>query len=225
MFSWIRCGAAFPRGTAYASTCSTFLRRSGPAGRKHLLQLVRRSDFELIVAAVLGVLVGTPALEDRGMSEAIAFHVIVLHLAHALDAQRLPGQIFARAPAALPAGHAARLGLSVRPFAPGMILERVLAEGFELFHEVMAHLHRERGRHADMLQRAVVVIQAEQKRSDGVLAALMPAKSGDHAVGGARVFDLEHRALARLIGGVSGFRHDAVEPGPFEAVEPVDSEL
>ena len=44
-----------------------------------------------------------------------------------------------------------------------------------------------------------VVVEPEQQRADLVLAALVPAKAGDHAVGGARVLDLEHRALAGLV--------------------------
>ena len=65
-------------------------------------------DLELIVAAVARRLVGTPAQEDRRVAEAIALHVVVLHLAHALDPQRLPRQILAGAPAALAARHARR---------------------------------------------------------------------------------------------------------------------
>ena len=55
-----------------------------------LLELVRGRDLELIVAAVGRRLVRAPALKDRGVAEAIALHVVVLHLAHALDPQRLP---------------------------------------------------------------------------------------------------------------------------------------
>jgi hypothetical protein len=35
------------------------------------------------------------------------------------------------------------------------------------------------------------------------------------------VLDLEHRALARLVGIRGAFRDDPVEPGPFEALEPL----
>src|SRR5258705_3981746 len=95
---------------------------------KHLLQLVRRGDFKLIVAAVFRLLVGAPAQEDGGVPEAVALHVVVLHLAHALGSKRFPREILPGAPAALPAGHApALVALRVRPFAPGMLLERLLA--------------------------------------------------------------------------------------------------
>ena len=64
-------------------------------------QLVGRRDLELVVAAVAGRLVRPPAQEDRRVAEAVALQVVVLHLAHALDPQRLPGQVLAGAPAAL----------------------------------------------------------------------------------------------------------------------------
>ena len=72
------------------------------------------------------------------------------------------------------------------------------------------------------MERARVVVEAEQERADElVLAVLVPAEAGDDAVGGARVLDLDHRALARLIGERVGLGHDAVEPGALEALEPV----
>ena len=54
------------------------------------------------------------------MTEAVALHVIVFHFAHALDAQRLPRQVLAGTPAALPAGHPRVTRHCIRPFAPGM---------------------------------------------------------------------------------------------------------
>ena len=75
-------------------------------GTEDRSELVSRSNLELIVAAVLRRLVVTPAQERRGMTEAIALHVVVLHLAHALDAERLPRQVLAGAPSAVAAWHA-----------------------------------------------------------------------------------------------------------------------
>src|SRR5262245_50322205 len=72
-----------------------------------------------------------------------------------------------------------------------------------------------------MMEPAVRVVEPEKKRADAVLAALVPAEAGDHAVGGSRVLDLEHRALARLIGAVLRFCDHAVEPGSFELLEPL----
>ena len=59
-------------------------------GAEDLGQFERRSFLKLVVAAVLGLLVGPPALEGRGMPEAVALQVVVCHLRDALDAQRLP---------------------------------------------------------------------------------------------------------------------------------------
>jgi hypothetical protein len=73
-----------------------------------------------------------------------------------------------------------------------------------------------------VVERAGAVVEAEQERADElVLAVLVPAEPGDDAVRGARVLDLEHRALARLIGERVGLGHHAVEPGALEALEPV----
>src|SRR5688572_27140726 len=75
-----------------------------------------------------------------------------------------------------------------------------------------------------MVQYLPVVIEPEQQRSDGVPAALVPAEPGDHALRRSRVFDLDHRALARLIGEIRRFRDYAVETRAFEAGEPVHGE-
>src|SRR4249920_1555553 len=78
-------------------------RRSGSA--EDLLELVRSRDLELLVGAVGRRLVGPPSHKDRRVPEARALHVVVLHLAHALDSQRFPRKILARTPSALTAGH------------------------------------------------------------------------------------------------------------------------
>src|SRR5207253_1550928 len=99
------------------------------AGAEDALQLVGRCDLQLIVAAVPWLLVRAPAHELRGVAKASALHVIVSDLADALGPQRLPAEILPPVPAAARARHAlpgrARLGLSLRPVAPGMALERV----------------------------------------------------------------------------------------------------
>src|SRR5439155_15121116 len=114
------------------------------------LQLVGRSDLELVVAADLRPLVGAPADELRRVPEARALHVVVGDLAHALGPERLPAQILAAVPAAggarktLPLG--ARLELRLGPIAPGMTVQRVLAQRRQLGHEPPARLVREGGR-------------------------------------------------------------------------------
>src|SRR6185312_13649851 len=137
---------------------------SRPCGPENLLQRVRRRDLELIVAAVLRRLVETPAQEVRRVAEAIALQVVVLHLADALDAQRLPRQVLVSGPAADAARHASRFVRAlIRPFAPGMIVERVVAQRGKLLYEALAHRHRERGCDADVMQRAAVVVQTQEQ--------------------------------------------------------------
>src|SRR5690606_15429280 len=95
--------AACPRGAAAASGTARS-RREDP------LEFVGRRHFELIVTAVLRLLVRPPSQKESRMPEAIALHVVILHFAYALDPERLPRQVLARAPSTLHAGHAARFG-------------------------------------------------------------------------------------------------------------------
>jgi hypothetical protein len=174
--------------------------RLGSSGRpEDLGELVRRRDLELIVAAVLRRLVEPPSLKDRRVAEAIALHVIVLHFADPLDPQRFPRQVLARAPPALSTRHACRLrGSRDCPFAPRVILERARAQRLEILRQLPPRRHVEGGRHANMMQTATVVVQTQQQRSDERVApVLVPAETGDDAVGGADVFDL---SIARLPG-------------------------
>ena len=145
------------------------------------------------------------------MAEAIALQVVVLHLADALGPQRLPRQVLARAPAALRARHARRVVGGAGPVAPGMVLQRVLAQRRQFVSQLPAHRHREGRGDADVLQHAGVVVQAQQQRAHGILAVAVPAKARHHAIGGARVLDLEHRALAGLVGRVLGLGDHAVQ--------------
>ena len=101
-----------------------------------------------------------------------------------------------------------------------MRLERAFAQRRQLLQQLLPHRHRERRRHADVMQHAGIVVQAEQQRADGVGAVLVPAEAGDDAVGAARVLDLQHRALARLIDRRFELRDDAVEAGAFELLQP-----
>ena len=81
----------------------------------------------------------------------------------------------------------------------------------------------ERRGDADVVQLAAVVEQSEQQRTDHrIPAVLVPAESGDDAVGGARVLDLDHRPLARLVAAVVRLGHHAVQAGAFESRQPVD---
>ena len=72
-----------------------------------------------------------------------------------------------------------------------------------------------------MMQGAAIVVQPEQQRSHGVLSALVPTKARNDAVRRARVLDLDHCALAGLVGTVCRFRDHAVQTGAFEVLEPL----
>src|SRR5688572_5454331 len=161
------------------SRCSKSKARATPPGRlitgkespKNLLQLIGRSRLELLVGAIARRLVGAPAQEARRVPEALALHVVVLHLAHALDAQRLPRQVLARAPAALRADLGA---------FPGMLFHRG-SQRAQFFGKGLAHSHGERRGDADMVQDACLVVEAEEQRADRAGLALVPAEPGDDA--------------------------------------------
>jgi hypothetical protein len=64
----------------------------------------------------------------------------------------------------------------------------------ELVDELGSSLDAERGRHPDVAQPALVVVEPEQEGPDP-LAVLVPAEPADHHVGGPLVLDLQQRAL------------------------------
>src|SRR5207249_401795 len=204
----------------------TIRRSAGRASRPPLpedrRELGGRNDLELIVATVGRSLVGTPAHEDGSMAEARALQVVVLHLARPLDAERLPGQILALAPAAGGAGHPGPASDGTGPFSPRVRGEGVLAQRFELLREAQSLRHRERRRHADVLERALVVVEPEKERADELAPALLvPAEPRHHAVGGAHVLDLDHHTLARCVDARLVLGDHPVEAGTLEAMEPL----
>jgi hypothetical protein len=67
-----------------------------------------------------------------------------------------------------------------------------------------------------VLEHVRVVVEAQQQRTDGVFAALVPAEASHHAVGRAHMLDLQHCTLPGAVRSVGALRHDAVEPGAFE---------
>src|SRR5581483_4997776 len=211
------------RAGGAAAGAGTDRRRRRLRSAEDARQLVGRRHLELIVAALARRFVRTPAQKHRRVAEAIALHVVVLHLGDALDAQRFPRQVLARAPSTLPARHAlTAMCVELRPLFPRMIVERMRAERLELLRELAPPRHRERRGDADVVQPPAVVVQPEQQRSDElVLPRLVPAKTRDDAIRRARVLDLEHRALARLVYTVFRLRHDAVEARAFETLQPL----
>ncbi len=73
-----------------------------------------------------------------------------------------------------------------------------------------------------MLKRPFVIVQPEQQRPhEPVFSRLVPAKARDNTIGGARVLDLDHRALARLVHSVRRLDDDTIETGALKAREPI----
>src|SRR5207249_6675678 len=197
-------------------------RASGRRTPEDLGQLGGRGELELIVTAVGGALVRPPPHEDRRVAEAVPLQVVVLHLAYALDPQGLPREVLALARPALASRHSPRPFERAGPLPPGMTGERVRAQRGELLRQPPPRLRGERRGHADVVQRAQGVVEAEQKRADELArTVLVPAEAAHHAVRGAGMLDLDHRALARLVGRGLVLGDDAVEPGALEAVEPL----
>ena len=69
-----------------------------------------------------------------------------------------------------------------------------------LVKQLLADGHRERADHADREQHVPLVVEAEQQRADPVVAGLVHAVAGDHAVGRTLVLDLGHHPLVGLVG-------------------------
>src|SRR5262249_31365852 len=156
-------------------------------------ELEGRGDLELVVATVARALVRPPPQEDGGVAKATALQVIVLHLADELDPQRLPRQILAGAPPALAPRHACErgpAGAHLRPVAPWVVLQGAHAQRCQLPRQLLAGRHRKRGRDAYMLQHPFRIVEPEQERPDAILSALVPAKSGNHAIGRANMLHL-----------------------------------
>src|SRR4051794_1067663 len=115
---------------------------AGASDTEDFAQLDRDGRVELCVRARLGVAVGAPAREPRGVPEAIALQVLVSDLGDELDAQRLPREVLPRVPPAqrarAPLPARARIGVGLRPLAPRVIVERAVAVRRELFRELLA---------------------------------------------------------------------------------------
>src|SRR5690606_31079307 len=124
---------------------------------------------ELVVAAVGRRAVRPPTAERCGMAESVALEVVEGHLAHELWTDRLPRQVLAPVPARCGARQAPALrgrgGFGQRPLAPRMVLHATSVRLEEL-DELGALCHRERRGHADVLEVAGIIPQAEQQRAD-----------------------------------------------------------
>jgi hypothetical protein len=107
-----------------------------------------------------------------------------------------------------------------------MPFERALAERCKRRDECGPLRRLERRRNTDVVQRALVVVEAEQERADELVrTVLVPPEAGDDAVRSAHVLDLEHGALLRLVRQVDGLGDDAVEPSALELHEPASRDF
>src|SRR5262245_14634586 len=206
-------------------------RLGGGGAAEDQSQLVRGRLLELVVAAVRGGLVGAPALEGGRVADAVALEMVVRDLDHTLEAEGLPRQVLAAVPPRRGTRQALARGIRgaevgpLGPFAPGVAVERVLAQRLELLGERLPTVPGERRGDADVVQLPAIVEQPEQQRPDmRPLPVLVPPEAGDRAVGGALVLDLEHRALAGLVRPLEPLRDHAVEAGALEPVEPAGGE-
>src|SRR5207253_5236771 len=109
-----------------------------------------------------------PAADDvRAVAEPVTLEVVVAHLDDQLWADRFPRLALSGVPPALGPGHAAaRLGHGAGPLPPGMVLEGVLPVRRQRLDQGLALGHREGGRDPDVVERAGVVVEAEQQRAD-----------------------------------------------------------
>ncbi len=90
----------------------------------------------------------------------------------------------------------------------------------EFTEEVLAPLHRESPHNSHVGEAAGGVVKSQQQRPDAVRPGSVHPVSGENAVRGAFVLDLEHRAFVRQVLPVEGFGHDPVETGSLEPVKP-----
>src|SRR5262245_28305244 len=68
---------------------------------------------------------------------------------------------------------------------------------------------------------APIVVQTEEQRSNElVLSLLVPAEACDDAISGARMLDLDHRALAGFVDARRRLGNDAIEAGALELLQP-----
>src|SRR5262249_6505701 len=134
------------------------------------------------------------------VAEAAAGEVVVADLADKFGLECLPFAAAFGAPATGAAGSfAGESGTATQPFDDGL--------------EFPSLLRGEAGAEADVIELAMVVVEAKEQRADGFIFAGI-AKTADHAIGGADALDLLHRgAFARGVRQVCALGDDAVEAG------------
>ena len=203
--------------------CSQPRRKPSAHPDRDLAEVVGHDLLQLLVAARLGVPVGAPPLEVRGVPEPPPLHVLVGDLDHPLGPQRREREVLALAPAALGARHPVGVGgQELLPVAPRVLLDRA-DQGLELLDQLGPPGFGEAGADADVLELSVVVVEAEQETAQQRSlrrGLLVLAVAGDHHVGGAGVLDLEHGAAVLGVRRVERLGDHPVEPGALELLEP-----
>ena len=138
------------------------------------------------------------------MAEAVALHLVVAHLDHELGP------------------HARLLELTRSPSgsAPRSAAPAPSSRSGSTRAATSAREPRGDRAGADVVEAAVVAVEAEQQRRDR-LGRSLPAHADHDAVGRSVLLHLDHRlARAGQVGEVEALRDDAVEPERLEAVEP-----
>src|SRR5690242_1468973 len=146
--------------------------RSRPSIRKAENQLViasppedgryflRRYYFQLRVGTCRRRLVRAPSAKLRRVAEAVTLHVIVGHLHHQFRPQRLPREVFALAPAALPARHPLPRfrgdGLAT-PCGPRVPIQGAVPIWRQKLDQFLPPPRRKACAHADMVQHTRIV--------------------------------------------------------------------
>src|SRR5260370_10282935 len=138
---------------------------SSAARSKNRHQLLRRNDFALGIRAVARFLVDAPSAKLRHVPESRPLHVFVGDLHHQLRPQRLPRQVLALAPAALPSRHPLP-SLCGCPELPRMIDERVVAIGREKSRELAPLLLSEPPANTHLLYSAPIVEKPHHHYAD-----------------------------------------------------------
>src|SRR5205823_2817175 len=139
-----------------------------------------------------------PAQEFGPVAESPTGEVVVADLANQLRFQAVPVGGAGCAPAAGAAGRAASEAASANH---GIQNSLQLEPLFGVKARGESHV----------IERAVVVIEAQQQRADAA-PILSVAKASDHAFGRANAFDFDHGAtLAAAVGFIELLGHDAIE--------------
>ena len=139
--------------------------------------------------------------------------MVVAHLGHEHRFEADVGDVLA-------AGEAGPLGLAADDRA-GLVPHD---ERLQFRRELPTAAVRERGGAADVDERAVVVVEAEEERADAG-AGGVDAVAEHHDLGGAFVLHLQQGALARRVRLGEGLGDDAVEAGALELHEPPAGEF